>query len=75
MGTTKETQDGNSTIIGMDAFMIEAYTGNLLTYTRHSLWDNPVLPLLFLVSALGTGYALFLVIAISKKEMEQSRLW
>ena len=42
--------------------MTGIYTGILLTYARYPLWNSPILPLLFLASALGTGYALFLFI-------------
>ncbi|MFQ6125097.1 MAG: NrfD/PsrC family molybdoenzyme membrane anchor subunit [Candidatus Heimdallarchaeota archaeon] len=63
------------TLGGMIAFMIGTYSGVLLTYTSHSLWNNPTVPLLFLVSTLGMGYALFLFIAKSTREIEQTRLW
>ncbi len=42
------------------AFMTGAYTGILLTYGRMPLWSSPALPLLFLASALATGYSLFM---------------
>lgn len=60
---------------GMVAFMAGTYTGVLLSYTRNLLWNNPTVPILFLVSTLGMGYALFLFIAKSTREMEQTRLW
>ncbi|MFQ6125098.1 MAG: NrfD/PsrC family molybdoenzyme membrane anchor subunit [Candidatus Heimdallarchaeota archaeon] len=60
---------------GIFAFMTGTYTGILLTYARFSLWNSPVLPLLFLVSALGTGYGLFLFLAKLAGEVEQTGLW
>ncbi len=60
---------------GIVAFMAGTYTGVLLSYSKHSLWNNPSVPLLFLVSTLGMGYALFLFIAKSTREIEQTRLW
>ncbi|MFQ5820319.1 MAG: DmsC/YnfH family molybdoenzyme membrane anchor subunit [Candidatus Heimdallarchaeota archaeon] len=64
-----------ATLGGIVAFMTGTYTGILLTYARFSLWNSPVLPLLFLTSALGTGYGLFLFLAKLTGEMEQTGLW
>ncbi len=55
--------------------MTGTYTGILLTYARFSLWNSPVLPILFLTSAIGTGYGLFLFLAKLTGEMEQTGLW
>jgi len=54
---------------GIFAFITGTYTGILLTYARFPLWGSAMLPLLFLASALGMGYALFLLIAHFAGEM------
>ena len=63
------------TLGGIIAFMTSASTGIILLYARHSLWNNPFVPLLFLISALGIGFAFFLIIAKLTGEIEQSDIW
>jgi polysulfide reductase chain C len=59
---------------GTLGFVTGVYTGVLLSYARYPLWCCPILPLLFLASALSTGLALFLFIAKSTHELEQSNI-
>ena len=63
------------TLGGIIAFMTSASTGVILLYARHSLWNNPIVPLLFLISALSIGFALFLIIAKLTGELEHSDIW
>jgi formate-dependent nitrite reductase membrane component NrfD len=59
---------------GAFAVMTGIYTGILLTYARYPLWNSPILPLLFLASALATGYALFLFIVKFTNEGQNTNL-
>ncbi len=55
------------------AFMTGAYTGILLSYGSPPMWATSSLGILFLASALATGYALFLLIwaIVDRKSFEE----
>ncbi len=59
---------------GTLGIMLGVYTGILLSYARYPLWNSSFLPLLFLVSALATGGALFLFLAKLTNELEKTNL-
>ncbi len=55
------------------AFMTGAYTGILLSYGSPPLWATSSLGILFLASALATGYAFFILVwaIVDKKTFEE----
>ncbi len=59
---------------GTFGIMTGIYTGILLSYARYPLWNNAMLPILFLVSALATGAALFLFLAKCTNELDHTNL-
>ena len=53
-----------------------AYTGVLLAVLRsRELWNTPILPLLFLASAIATGSALVMLLPCCKDERDTLRRW
>ncbi len=63
-----------ATVGGTFGIMTGIYTGILLMYSRYALWNTILLPILFLASALSTGYALFLLLAKATNEANQTKI-
>ncbi len=63
-----------ATVGGTFGIMTGIYTGILLMYSRYALWNTILLPVLFLASALSTGYALFLLLAKVTNEANQTKI-
>ena len=58
------------------AVALGAYTGVLLAVLRsRELWNTPILPLLFLASAVATGSALVMLLPCCKEEHDALRRW
>lgn len=49
------------------ALLVHGYTGVILTVVKaHPLWNSPLMPLLFLVSAIVSGIALMIIVSMIK---------
>ena len=64
---TQKKKRAYSIILGLVAVVVALYSGLLLVQMKgHELWNSPMIPVIFLVSAIVSGIALTLIVTVVK---------